>query len=189
MIKLYIFDMGGVLARDFEILPDAAALLGLSADALRALISEDMPALMDGSLSGVRFWQRIGQKAGVRVESNPFIDLFHPTIDRETGDLIEGLRKNSRVVCGTNTMAEHYDIHSRRGDYGVFDAVYASHLMRLAKPDPRFFLEIMEREGVRAEETVFTDDLQENIDAARSLGIRSHLFTDARSFAEALDRY
>ena len=65
------------------------------------------------------------------------------------------------------------------GDYGVFDAVYASHIMGLAKPDPAFYTYILEQEDCTADRAVFVDDLAANIEAARSLGIHSLLFSDA----------
>jgi len=186
MIKLFIFDMGGVLARNFEILPDAAALLGMSPGTLWNHIADDIPALMEGTLSGEELWNRLGRRTGTPVVSNLLADLFHPSIDQATGELITTLKKSGRVVCGTNTMAEHYNIHSERGDYGVFDTVYASHLMGIAKPKTEFFTEILRREGVSPEETVFTDDLSENIEAARSLGIHAFLYRDARTLSREI---
>ena len=82
-------------------------------------------------------------------------------------------------MVGTNTIEPHYLVHSRNGDYDIFDRVYASHQIGLVKPDPAFYTYILEREVCAPEESVFVDDAGENVAAARKLGIHGLLFTDA----------
>jgi putative hydrolase of the HAD superfamily len=65
------------------------------------------------------------------------------------------------------------------GQYAVFDKVYASHLMGLAKPDADFFTYILKAEGMKPEEVFFTDDLARNAEAAAGLGIASLAYTGA----------
>lgn len=186
MIKLFIFDMGGVLARDFDILPQTAALLNLSEEDMLNYIRDDIEGLMNGSVPSAEFWKRFTDKSSVVVPGNPFIDLFNPRLDAATTKLILELKKSCPLVCGTNTITEHYDYHKGRGDYAVFDRVYASHLISIAKPRTEFFQWILEKESVRPEETIFCDDLDENIQSARSLGINSFLFKNAHTFRKEL---
>jgi putative hydrolase of the HAD superfamily len=49
--------------------------------------------------------------------------------------------------------------------------------VRMTKPDPRIYRHCLEGLGVKAEETVFLDDREENVEAARGLGIHAILFT------------
>lgn len=182
MIKLFIFDMGGVVARDFDILPEAAARLGLSEEAMLDYIREDIEGLMNGSVSSVEFWKRFTDRSAVVVDGNPLIDLFNPRLDNATISLILGIKKFCPAVCGTNTIAEHYNHHKGRGDYAVFDRVYASHLMGIAKPRSEFFQWILDKESVSPEEVVFCDDMDVNVESARALGINSFLFRDADVF-------
>jgi len=65
--------------------------------------------------------------------------------------------------------------------------VYASHLMGVSKPEPDFWLRILEAEGRTAEQAFFVDDFAENVDAARRLGIRSHRFTDVETLVRELE--
>ena len=186
MIKLFIFDMGGVLVRNFNILPQAAEYLGLSYGDLFGYIKDDLYPLMEGRLGVHDFWKNLEQKSGIEITREFWTELFRPRIDQSTSGLITRLKKYYPVVCGTNTMDEHYRIHQENGDYLIFDRVYSSHLMRTAKPKPGFFNLILEKEGVKPEETVFTDDLPENVEAAASLGINSFMFTDAAEFEKDL---
>ena len=72
------------------------------------------------------------------------------------------------------------------GDYALFDQTYASCLMGVSKPDPDFWRIILTAEDMDAKDAVFTDDRQENVDAAASLGIRSILFRSAAELRKEL---
>ncbi len=74
----------------------------------------------------------------------------------------------------------------RLGLRRIFDAVYASYVLGVAKPDATFFLRILEAEGCAPCEAVFIDDLEGHVAAARGLGVRAVRFTDAASLARAL---
>jgi HAD superfamily hydrolase (TIGR01509 family) len=98
--------------------------------------------------------------------------------DRKVMRIVSRLKNEARVVVGTNTIASHYEVHRKLGDYDAFDAVYSSHKLGIAKPDPDFYLKILTEEGQTPLETVFIDDMEENVDSASALGIFSILFTD-----------
>lgn len=55
----------------------------------------------------------------------------------------------------------------------LFDALYLSYKMRMRKPEPEIFLELLRSEGAEPNECLFFDDSQQNCDAARSLGIEA----------------
>lgn len=57
------------------------------------------------------------------------------------------------------------------------------------KPDPQVFANMLAHYGVPAEQVFFADDLQVNVDGARSLGIDAHRFTDPASLNAAIDRF
>jgi putative hydrolase of the HAD superfamily len=192
MIELYIFDQGGVISRDFMIGPEASRRLGLSLADFRRFVAPDDEAFMRGDFDSAEMWRRFEARSGVRAAENYWATLFHPRVDRPTFELVEelraGLRKAGpgRVVGGTNTIAEHYAVHLAQGEYSCFDFVYASHLMGRAKPEPEFWLDILEKEGVPPERAFFTDDFPENVEAAARLGIEARLYTDADSLRREL---
>jgi len=61
----------------------------------------------------------------------------------------------------------------------LFDDIVVSGSERLAKPDPAIYRLAIERSGLPAEQLVFTDDRQINVDAAVAVGMHGLLFTDA----------
>ena len=51
------------------------------------------------------------------------------------------------------------------------------------------FANLLTYYGLPAEQVFFADDLQVNVDGARSLGIEAHRFTDAESLMAAIERF
>ncbi|WP_158019504.1 HAD family hydrolase [Mycolicibacter sinensis] len=62
-----------------------------------------------------------------------------------------------------------------------FTAVVDSSQVGLRKPDPAIYALTAERMGSRAEELLYFDDLDENVNGAVSAGLAGELFTDAAS--------
>lgn len=54
-----------------------------------------------------------------------------------------------------------------------FDSLYMSYKMKLMKPDPRMFKEIISQEKINPAETLFVDDGGKNISVARELGFQT----------------
>lgn len=206
-VKLFIFDMGGVVANNVAIINLIASHFGISEDDFFLGSGSDpkvtytspyhlgdVAAIMRGEISSGCFWSNFSKRTGIAVPlhdvpenlpgyssgSDPWYDFFNPVLDEGALGIIGSLKSlGHRVVCGTNTLDAHYRRHSERGDYSVFDAVYASHIMGIIKPDPAFWTNILEKEKVLPGEAFFVDDLEENIKAAAELGLKTHLFKGA----------
>ncbi len=181
MKTLYIFDMGGVLCRDFNNIPVISAYLGITEENFFVCAGENFRELLNGKINSNEFWVRFSLRYGKKVKEELFGKFFNPGIIQRTKDIIEQLRNNSRVVCGTNTIDSHYYYLLSQGSYDIFDEVYASNLMGISKPDPDFYWHILRKEGIKPENTIFVDDIEENIISAQKIGINSILFTDADS--------
>ncbi|MBU0926177.1 MAG: HAD-IA family hydrolase [Spirochaetes bacterium] len=186
MIDLYIFDEGGVLIRNHMILNDVAAAMGMEPGALRGLLPPDMGPFSRGDIDEAEFWRRFEARTGIKPAEKYWATRFKPTRDEPTFALVRELARGARVVCGTNTVDSHHVINEELGMYECFHAVYASHIIHRVKPEPGFWLDILEAEGVSPERAFFTDDSQENVDAAEALGIRSRLYTDAETLRRDL---
>ena len=186
MKKLYIFDQGGVLSLGFDVGPEAARRIGISLAEFRRLADFDMYALLSGHVSCEEYWRRFEKRSGLTIAEDYWETLFNPSLDAATAAIVRELGAHVRVVGGTNTIAPHYAFHLREGHYTCLHKVYASHLMGVAKPCPDFWLQILEAEGVEADEARFFDDMPENIEAARALGIDASLYVSAEGLREEL---
>ena len=69
------------------------------------------------------------------------------------------------------------------------DELHTSSFYGARKPDPTVFENMLSHYGVAADQVFFVDDMQINVDGARSVGIEAHRFTDPGSLTAAIERF
>ncbi|KUK03352.1 MAG: HAD-superfamily hydrolase, subfamily IA, variant 3 [Thermotoga sp. 50_1627] len=186
-LKLFIFDVGGVLCDGTSVVLPIAGHLGLSEREFLTLAQKaGLRELQTGKISAKDFWRNFSDFFGRTIEQDLWAEFFKPVLKPETVRLVKDLKTKYRVVAGTNTIESHYRIHLQQGHYDVFDRVYASHQIGLMKPEKEFFLYVLKNESAKPEETFFVDDTIENVKAAREIKIRSLLFTSAEKLKQEL---
>jgi putative hydrolase of the HAD superfamily len=186
MKKLYIFDMGGVVSTDGNVFARISEYLNISGEEFISLAGESEVELSEGRITAEEFWQRFSRVSGKEIKEELFGKFFDPRLNKGTVAIIEKLKKESRVVCGTNTIEPHYLERVEHGDYELFDELYASHLMGVAKPKAAFFEYILRKEQIEAREVVFIDDDPENVEGAAVLGLEAILFRGAASLKKEI---
>jgi putative hydrolase of the HAD superfamily len=99
----------------------------------------------------------------------------------ETVKLVRTLRQRGlNLYCLSNMPGPFYEDLRRRHDFwDVFHGVVISGEIQLMKPEPEIYLHLLARFDLRAHETVFVDDLQANVDAAKGVGIHAICFQNA----------
>lgn len=184
---LYIFDMGNVVSHHVDVLPEMSMRLRISEARILDYCGRDFSRLSTGSISTEEFWRDFSDFFDISIEEDLLRSCFHPEIDPNMVGLIEELKATGhRLVCGTNTLESHYRYHLNRGDYNIFDLVYSSHIIGVMKPDPDFFRYILQAEHNPPENSIFIDDLEDNIRSAASLGIHAIRFTSFEELLKAL---
>lgn len=208
---LFIFDVGGVLTNSAAIYPLVASKLAISVSEFIYYCGSrtppvDAPAqngfkpqtpfapdialeLTKGTIDVEQFWKIFTERSHIEVHENYWQTLFNPVRNNAVYDIITKLKKKYRVVGGTNTIQNHYDIHMVHHDYDIFDKCYASQYMHEAKPELPFWKYILDAEHTQPHDAFFIDDTQANIDAASSLGINVHHFIGAEDLAAAVKNY
>ena len=189
---LFIFDMGGVVTNTLK-MDSIYQKLNISKNDFSEICKKNnndiWHKLETGIISVNQFWNEYNRRIQSIEKAKPaetdlFRLFFHPSKNLQTIELIKSLKKNNRVVCGTNTIQSHWENHMERGDYAFFNQTYASNKIGCAKPDPHFFELILEAEETEAQNAFFTDDKEENVAAAASLGIHAELFSTAAELTE-----
>lgn len=110
--------------------------------------------------------------------------LCHEPIPSENIDLLKRLRKKGyKLYLLSNTNELHLQkikANSGRFRYAKFlkqfDGIYFSHEMGHRKPEPAFYKKVLKEAKLKAADCYFIDDREENVEAARKLGIESYLF-------------
>jgi putative hydrolase of the HAD superfamily len=188
--------MGDVVSVNNQVIPSIADSLGMTAGKFVEIAHSDALDLMAGKITEQEFWEKVSGSIGKKLPADLFAVHFHPVLNQDVADLVRELSKTApssggrsvRLVVGTNTIPSHYRIHLEAGHYDMFDKVYPSHQLGLIKPAPGFYHTILDRESREPGETVFIDDLAENVEAARNIGINAILFTTAGDLSEQLGR-
>ncbi len=93
-------------------------------------------------------------------------------------------RRGYRLAILSNAPIEVSRAIDRAPWLAAFEPRVFSCWLRLSKPDPAVYHKILDHLAAPPEEIVFFDDRPENVAAAKAVGIRAHLFTDASQVDE-----
>ncbi|MGN0213480.1 MAG: HAD family hydrolase [Muribaculaceae bacterium] len=104
--------------------------------------------------------------------------------------LIAELRRSGLRLYGlSNWSSKVYETMRNYSDiFGLLNGRVLSCEEHLLKPEPAIYERALERFGVAAEECVFVDDKQPNIDGCRAVGIDGILFKGAANLAAELKK-
>lgn len=184
-----VFDMGGVLTVDpFQACREYAEELGLPPETFVELLRGPVFAEVETGDRSVRDFLKFAcidtaQRHGVTVDIRRFADCLAAgqRVRPEMVALVGDLAANGvRVGVLTNNAKEAKSWWTS-GVLPVesFTAVVDSSEVGMRKPDPAIFALAAERMGARADELLYFDDLEENVDGAAAAGLRAERFTDA----------
>lgn len=193
-MKNVIFDVGGVLL-DWN---PGRILEGYYADpgeraAMKELIfyHADWLELDRGVLSESMLLERIGERAGRSVPE--LANLFEVIRDslqpkRDSVALLAGLAaRGVPLYCLSNMPAGIFAYLRERFQFWThFDGIVVSGLVKLVKPEAAIFEHLLSRYGLAAEDSVFSDDLPANVEAAKALGLHGVVFQSAEQVEVAL---
>ncbi|MEO6713214.1 MAG: HAD-IA family hydrolase [Mycobacteriales bacterium] len=98
-------------------------------------------------------------------------------IDAEMVGLIKKVRAQVPVGLLSNATDRLSEDLEHHGLHEAFDVVLSSAQLRMAKPDPAIFRHAAQALGQQPQACFFADDLVENVEGARSTGMRAAVFT------------
>jgi putative hydrolase of the HAD superfamily len=98
--------------------------------------------------------------------------------DRDVLALIRSIRANGTIVALATNQQEHRANYmlNNLGYSAEFDHILCSCYLKLAKPADDYFQKSLEKVGFLAEEVLFIDDHQSNIDSAKRAGMQAQRF-------------
>jgi 2-haloacid dehalogenase len=106
----------------------------------------------------------------------------------ETVEILRSLKEQGVPVYALTNM-ETWTYPGRRDRYPFlrwFDGTVVSGFEGVAKPDPRVFELLLDRFGLNAASTLFIDDSQKNVAAARGVGMQAIEFESAPELHQKL---
>jgi len=180
----YLFDLGNVLVgfdhrrfcRRFAVAAGRGSEEEIYHSVLRGELSERFER---GEISGEDFYRKVSEKWAPHVSMDRFRELWCDIFWENPGmeDLVARLKGPARLILVSNTNAWHMEsILERIRFLESFDARVLSYEVGARKPDTRIFEAALAAAAARPERCMYFDDLEENIEAARRLGIHGVLF-------------
>ncbi|MDR3432793.1 MAG: glucose-1-phosphatase [Rouxiella aceris] len=188
---LYIFDMGNVIIEiDFKrVLGVWSKLSGVPLAHLveRFTMGEVFQQHERGEISDEDFAAQLCREMGIALSFEQFSagwQSIFVSLRPEVITIMKDLRaQGHRVVVLSNTNRlhlDHWPVHYPEIEQNV-DALYLSQDLGMRKPDPAIFQHVLEKEGFSPQETVFFDDVADNVNAASALGIQAFLVEDEQT--------
>ena len=196
-IKTIIFDLGGVLMDlDKQRCIGAFEDLGFS-DITEYLGEYEQKGMFmdleDGTISATEFRDEVRKHIGEAITDQQIDEAFNRFlvgIPEQKLTLLHQLHKYYRLFMLSNTnpimfesrIPELFRIQGLNiPDY--FDKLYLSYQLGVTKPSPKIFEKIIADSGILPQETLFLDDSQKNIDAARKFGFQTYLVAPREDFS------
>ena len=187
-ISTIIFDLGGVLLNlDTKLSVKAfAALSGLTNKEIYAkFLEEDWSfAFEKGDIDAPTFRNEVRKSLKTNITDKQVDAAWNAMlldIPLARLDLIGALRDRYQTFVLSNTNAIHIETFNKKvkeitkggniGDY--FDKIYYSHELGMRKPDAEIFSHVIETNKLNPQETLFIDDMENNIIGAQSVGLRT----------------
>ena len=193
--KLILFDLGGVLieVRTETLRNFCSAGLNDAAIWEIWLTCDTVHEYESGKISEHEFALGVFKHFNSNMTAQAFLDSFAAwPVGFFPGavDQLKRLKAKYRLAYLSNSNPVHYARFQEEWNLNTyFDDHFASHLMGLAKPDPKIFLAVLAAVPFKPSEILFIDDNRLNVEAAQALGIRSQIVRGGSELHRVLDLF
>jgi len=194
-VEALLFDLGKVII-DFDLRPMLGILCQNSCRPAAEFETvfrnvEFLRSYETGRITTSQFHEHLCNEGGLQMDFPSFrkiwSDVFHPEI-LISEDLLKELNRRYPMILVSNTNEAHIGFIAER--YPVLDyfdhKVYSFEVGSM-KPDAEIFHHAIAVSGKHPEHLFFTDDREENILAARALGMQAHQFKSEAALISALN--
>ncbi|MBQ1984062.1 MAG: HAD-IA family hydrolase [Spirochaetaceae bacterium] len=124
-----------------------------------------------GELTSLEVWEAIGFKGDLEKIEKEYLD----TIELSDGfiNFIEKAKNKYKLAIISNDSSRWSKYLRNKFDLNkYFDVISISGDLKIQKPDVRIFLLTTEKLGLNAEDCIYIDDREGNLEAAKKLGMK-----------------
>lgn len=184
MKKAIIFDLNGVFIKSPKLSDRFKDDFGISEDVFLPALEEIMNKVRKPSAENLfRLWEPYFEKWGIEFTETEFLNYWF-CAEKENVALVGSARnlkeKGYRLFILSNNFAERSDYYIKTFPFltEIFEKLYFSWQTGYTKPDIRALGKVLKENELQAEECLYFDDSQKNIDVAKSLGLEAHIFNE-----------
>ncbi len=191
LVQAVLLDLGNVV---LELnIPEAFKELGIK-EPWSKLSNWDRHHLYEtGKLSTQEFIKECNGYFKLNLSEQDFINKWNLIVKGVlpgVATVLKNLKSKTKIYALSNTNALHLEHYKNMNGMEYFDGIFASHLIGYRKPDPAIFSAVLNQLTLRPEQTLFIDDMPENVYAAKKLGINAEIcMTSHTRLQEIIDQY
>ncbi len=142
-----------------------------------------------GKISPEDFYREVIQRLDAKVDQKTFFmiycDIF--SLNVPVLDILAGLKNRYKLILLSNTDKKRFTfIKKAFPEILIFDEYVLSFEVGYLKPHPQIYREAIKKAEARAEECVFIDDIEENIEGAKKVGIDTILYGPQTDLGDVL---
>jgi putative hydrolase of the HAD superfamily len=191
MIKVVLFDFGGVLAD--EGFKNGLGAIGSQQGVDGVFEAGDRLIYETGYVLGLaeerQFWEELRREMGIEGANAELREeiLKRFTLRPEVLDEVRALRERGLRTAMLSDQTNWLDELDRQSPFYIhFDRVFNSYRLHKGKRDPSIFADVCRELGVQTGEALLVDDNPENIGRAESAGMQTIHFRDIEQFKREL---
>jgi putative hydrolase of the HAD superfamily len=196
-INAVVLDYGEVLCHraSDEKFDRLARVFGAEGNSFRPTWEKNRGAFDRGDLTAEAYWTALAEDSGIGIDAEQLEQVYKWDIEmwaNVNAQMVAWLGQLRRGGIKTGLLS---NMHPAMIDYmrenfdwlDLFDFRTFSAEVRLIKPDAAIYEHTLRGLGVKPEETLFVDDREINVQAARDLGICAVRFRSVEDLRKDLD--
>jgi glucose-1-phosphatase len=194
-VDALLFDFGGVLVEiDFgRAFSSWANSSGVPVEQIASRFEFDAnyAAHEVGRIGAAEYFDALRRTLGIDVSDELFVagwnSIFVDALPG-VGAVLDQAGARHPLYMFSNTNATHHEFWAQkfRALLSPFREIFVSHHIGLRKPTPEAFHAVIARLGLSHDRVAFFDDLAENVEGARSVGLRAFHVRSAEQTARVL---
>lgn len=190
MIKVIAIDFGGVyFTWNFKTyIYQLSKLTNVPQGIVRKGLSLKLRDLHVKKVSERDYWHTfckiIGKKVNYKILKKITQNQFRPI--EPVIQLMKKLRRRYKIVLFSNQTVWLDELNKKYKFYKNFDLLLSSHIVKVQKPDEEIYRLLMNKTRAKPEEIIIIDDLKENIQTAKKMGINAIFFKNVKQLKKEL---
>ncbi|OGV94234.1 hypothetical protein A3A66_04520 [Microgenomates group bacterium RIFCSPLOWO2_01_FULL_46_13] len=195
MIKNIFFDLGGVVITHPKHINEKflRQQFSLSFPQARKVWLENRRPLLVGKETDREFLAKVSKKLHRDDSSESLWHQwwdFYQEVSKDINwpllELVKRLKRSYKIYLLTDTIALHDRYHQQKGLYDYFERVFKSFQEGFMKPSKEAYLNPLRQTQSKPDESVFVDDLEENVKGAEAVGMQGVVYQNFRQLKSQL---
>lgn len=193
MIKVIIFDLGGVLFTNGtkQFIEMVSQGYGVEKEKIKEVMDGELGSLYrEAKITRDEFWQKVIAALGIQANSDELEKAWIHGYEliEGTKDLVQELAKKYKVYFLSDNVKERIDYISKRYNFlDWFEGGVFSHEVGIRKPNPQIYKLVLEKAQVNADEAVFIDDKPSLLIPAKEIGMLTFAFESPEKLREDMN--